>query len=231
VSERLLITFTDAGAQVAGVAIAGAGTLLSVDGELTAAAPPQLSGEEPPWTLAAPGAYELSLQALGDAAALESGGRVWLCRATGSVDSREWDGLATLTRRPVVADAALERQVSIPFEPALAIALTATRPRGAPGHGEELLEAVVFRGEPPAWATIEMPRLSTTYDGAGVPRHAGVELWESEESELALRVGGEAVTNGELLHADGARSRVVFLAWHHRDHRALGSYTITTLAP
>jgi hypothetical protein len=43
-------------------------------------------------------------------------------------------------------------------------------------------------------------------------------------------VGGEAVTNGELIHPDGARSRVVFLAWHHRGHHALGSYTITTPA-
>jgi hypothetical protein len=230
VSEQLTICFADAASQIAGVAIAGAGTLLALDGELAATVPPRLSGGEPAWTLAAAGAYELSLEALADRATLASGAQVWLCRATGHIEARELDGLAMLTRTPGGAVAALERQLSIPFEPALAIALTASRPRGASAHGEELIEAVVFRGEPPAPSLFEKSRLSTTYDAAGIPRHAGVELWESEEVEFALRIGGEAVTNGELIHPDGARSRVVFLAWHHRGHRALGSYTITTPA-
>jgi hypothetical protein len=230
VSEQLTIAFADAGSQIAGVAIAGVGTLLTLDGELAAAAPPQLSGAEPAWTLASAGAYELSLEALADRATLESGAQIWLCRAAGHIEARELDGLATLLRTPGVAVTELERQLSLNFEPAFAMALTASRPSGASAHGEELLEAVVFRGDPPAPSLVEKPRLSTTYDAAGIPRHAGVELWESEDVEFALRIGGEAVTNGELIHPDGARSRVVFLAWHHRDRRALGSYTITTTA-
>jgi hypothetical protein len=230
VSEQLTIAFADAASQIAGVAITGAGTLLALDGELAAAAPPQLSGAEPAWTLAAAGAYELSLEALADGATLASGAQIWLCRASGHIETRELDGLATLIRTPGGAVTALDRRLSLNFEPAFAVALTASRPRGASAHGEELLEAIVFRGEPPAPSLVEKPRLSTTYDAAGIPRHAGVELWESEEVEFALRLGGEAVSNGELIHPDGARSRVVFLAWHHRGRHALGSYTITTPA-
>ena len=229
-STRPRIAFADAGAQLAGVAIAGAGTLLALDGELTAAAAGELAGEAPAWTLAAAGAYELALEALGEPARLADGANVWLCRATGAVQSRTLDGLATIVSGGAEDGVALERSVSIAFAPTLAFVLASRRPRGARDHGEEQLEAVAFRGEPAVAAPIERPRLSTTYDAAELPRHAGIELWEGEGAELAVRIGGEAIISGELLHADGARSRIVFMAWLHDRHHAAGSYTITTPA-
>lgn len=229
-SARLRIAFADAGAQLAGVAIAGAGTLLALDGELTAAAAGELHGEAPAWTLAAAGAYEVALESLGEPATLADGASVWLCRAVGTVQSRALEGLATIVSGGAEDGLALERSVSIAFDPTLAFVLAARRPRGAQNHGEEQLEAVAFRGEPAVAAPIEGPRLSTTYDAGELPRHAGIELWEGEEPELAVRIGGEAITSGELLHPDGARSRIVFMAWHHDGHHAAGSYTITTAA-
>jgi hypothetical protein len=228
VSERTTIAFADAAAEVAGVAIAGTGTLLSLAGELTPAAHPQLSGRGPAWTLAAPGAYALSLEAIGNGAELPSGATIWLCRARGEVEGREVDGLSTITNAPAAVGWLLERSLSIALDHELSFALLARRPRDAGGHGEDQLEAVVFRGDPTLSTIVAQPRLSTTYDVDGLPRHSGVELWETEESDYSLRIGGESMTNGELVHADGARSRVVFVAWHHASHRAVGSYTITS---
>ncbi len=226
-AERATIAFADTAAEIAGVAIAGAGSLFSVAGELTAAAAPVLEGAQPAWTLGAAGAYELELESLGDPASFAGGTMIWLCRAKGNIERRDLDALATLTVETAPAAFTLQRSLSIPLEPALSFALLARALSPTLGHGEEQLEAVVWRGEPATAAAIERPRLSTTYDAGGIARHAGIELWEDEEAEYALRIGGEAISNGELVHPDGERSRVVFVAWHHESRRALGSYTLT----
>jgi hypothetical protein len=231
VSERATIAFADPAAEVAGVALPAVGTLLAIGGELTAAAPPQLSGGGSAWTLSAPGEYSLSLEALAEGSALADGATIWLCRARGTVEGRELDALATITQVPAAEDFRLERSLSVTLDHELSFALLSHRPATASGHGEEQLYAVVFRGDPPVSSVVAQPRLSTTYDGGGLPGHAGIELWEDEESEFALRIGGESLTNGELVHADGARSRIVFMAWHHEAHHALGSYTLTTAGP
>lgn len=230
-AERATIAFADTAAEVVGVAIGGVGTLLSVSGELSAAVPPELAGSEPAWTLRAAGAYELTLQSLGEPARFAEGAMIWLCRASGKLEGRDLDALATLTVETASAAFALQRSLSIALEPELSFALLSRRPDGAAGHGEEQLEAAVWRGDPAAAAPIERPRLSTTYDAGGIARHAGLELWEDEEAEYSMRIGGEALGNGELIHPDGERSRVVFMAWHHESHRALGSYTITAASP
>ena len=227
-SDAATIAFADAAAEVAGVALSGAGTLLSVSGELTAAAAAELSGGDTAWTLTAPGAYALSLESLHPGVPLGAGATIWLCRARGTVEDRELDALATIVRRPAAEAAALERSLAIGFDRELSLAMLARRPGSATEHGDEELGAVVFRGDPPAAAVAQRPLLSSTYDGGGLVRHAGIEVWEEEESEYALRVGGEALTSGEIVHPDGARSRVTFMAFHHREHRALGSYTLTT---
>jgi hypothetical protein len=233
VSDLLTIDFADTSAQIAGVATAGLGTLLARAGQLTAAPPPQVAAPEDDggaWTVSSPNSYELSLAPLGPAAAFVQGTIIWLCRATGMIDSQKVDGLAALSRRPRADAFALERRVAIFFDAQLAFALAARRPRGAGGHGEEQLEAIAFRGEPLEVASIEIPRLSTTYDADGLPTHAGVELWETDEAELALRIGGEVFAGGELAHPDGARTRVSFVAWHHDGRHSIGSYAITTFA-
>ncbi len=233
VSEQLTIGFADASAQIQGVAIAGVGTLLALEGQLTAAPPPQVAAPEDDagaWKVSSPNSFELSLEPLGPAAALAHGVSIRLCRAMGTVGSQQLDGLASLSREPAADAFALERRVAIFFDAQLGFALAARRPRGAGGHGEEQLEAIAFRGEPLEAASIEIPRLSTTYDADGVPTHAGIELWETDEAELALRIGGEVLAHGELAHPGGARTRVSFVAWHHDGRHGIGSYEITTFA-
>ena len=229
VTERLTIAFADASAPIQGVAIAGVGTLLALGGRPTAAPPPQLTGEDGAWRVSAGDAYELALEAGGEAATLTDGTRIWLCRATGSIGAQPLDGRATLSRGPAAADA-LERSLAILFDDQLGFALAARGPRGERGHDEEQLEAIRFRGEPLEPTTIEKPRLSTTYDADGRLTRAGIELWETADAEFALRIGGETLAHGELVHPDGARTRIAFVGWHHDGHRGPGSYAITTPA-
>jgi hypothetical protein len=230
-SERLTVAFADADAHAQGVAIAGVGTLLSLGGDRSLAPPPEIAAIEgggDVLKLRSPNSYDLSLQPLGSAAALADGALISLCRASGTIGSQSFDGFGSLTRGSHNGTFALERSLSIFFDAQLGFALAARRPPGARAHGEEQLEAFAFRGEPLEPSRIAVPRLSSTYDAGGLLTHAGIELWESDEAEFALRIGGEALARGELLHPDGARTRVTFIDWHHDGRHGVGSYDITT---
>lgn len=218
------MAFADPGSAVQGLAIADAGTLIVRDGEVSGAAAPQIEER----SLRVADACDLVLEPLAPPGELAAQGvTIWLCSAKGSVGGAAFDGLAALTRRRERA-AALERSAAILFEPASSFVLAASAPAGAAGHGDEEIGCLAFRGEPLAAAPIERTRLSTTYDGTGLARHAGIELWESQDAEYPLRIGGEALTNGELTHPGGERTRVAFLAWHGESHHAVGVYAITS---
>ena len=222
-----MISFADGEHQIQGVAIAGAGTLLKVEHALTQQPPPTLSGDGRTLTLRAGEGCELTLTPLYCAEEPDDQ-PVTLHRAAGTVGSRDFAGLALARReRPADAAVSIERSIDILFDAALAFSLRARQAAGAGGHGEEELAEVVFRGEPLELVAIEKPRLSSTYDAEGRLRHAGLELWESEEAELALRSGGEVLGSGVLPGGGGAPTQVAFVAWHHSGRRGLGSYTIT----
>jgi len=140
------------------------------------------------------------------------GTRIWLCRARGTVRAEPFEGFAT--RVSAAGDDALARTLALRLESGVAVVLAARRGRAAAGHGDEQLDAVLARGDPPVASAVERPRLSTTYDGAGLVTHCGIELWESGESEFPERIGGEAVLHGELVGADGTRTRIAFLDCH-----------------
>ncbi len=231
VSERLTISFADAKRDIQGVTVAGAGTLLRIGAELASATESLIEHTGEPWRIAASGSFELALASWGRGAAMdELGALAWPATAVGTVAGQHVEGPAMVARAPgEPADFALERSIAVLFEDApLAVALAATRPRGAGAHGEEELTAIVFRGEPLEPARILKPRLSSTYDPDGILTHVGIELWETEETEFALRIGGEVVATGELTGRDGHTHRVALIDWHHDGRRALGSYTITT---
>jgi hypothetical protein len=57
-----------------------------------------------------------------------------------------------------------------------------------------------------------------------------LELWEGEESDFALRIGGEARDVGELVLPDGARLRSAFYVWRHDGREGGGRYDLVTVA-
>jgi hypothetical protein len=230
-SDRFTIAFTDAAGAVQGVAISGVGTLLRVgDQPAVVAAAPQVIAEPGGWRLSGAG-YELGLRPLGDATAVPASAQLWQCQARGSIGATQVDAVGVLTSAPPTPEQpSLERSVSVSFDGGPAFALTAQRPRTAHGHGEEVLAGVAFRGEPPAAVLMHSSRLSTTYGADGLPIHLGIELWEAEDAEFALRIGGEVLATVALPHPDGGNTTVALIDFHHEGRRARGSYTLTTAA-
>ena len=215
VTKRLVIAFADPAAGVRGVALAGAGTLIETPDGVRA-----LAGAEP-----APrpgGGFGLSVAGELEIAFEPAGG------ARGNVGATAIDGASAMLALEDDDGLALTRAVAIFLAP-VTIVLGARRPPGARGHGEELVEAMLIEGDPPAQVAIADPRLSTTYDGAGRVTHCGLELWEGEDSDFPRRAAGEASAHGELPHPQGAVTRVAFLECHgDGGRRGPGVYAITT---
>jgi hypothetical protein len=157
-----------------------------------------------------------------------------LCRVTGTatVDGRTHDieclgqrghswGVADWTR---IESA---RSIGAWLDDAHAVALSAVRPAGAAGHGEEATTAwLVADGEERA-AVLELedPRLSTGYDAEGRQRRATLELWESEDSEMPHRASGQLLC-GTTLDLGTLRMDCAFFAWRMEGRAGVGRYDL-----
>jgi hypothetical protein len=102
------------------------------------------------------------------------------------------------------------------------VVLEALRPEGAEGHDAETVwAALVEQGEPVAVAD---PRLSTTYDGDGHQRRAGMELWLGEEG-YPLRAAGEVIC-GSSLDLGEVQLDLAFFRWRAEGTEGVGRYDI-----
>jgi hypothetical protein len=72
---------------------------------------------------------------------------------------------------------------------------------------------------------VEDPRLSTTYDGDGHQRRAGLELWVSEEDDYPRRAAGEVVC-GSSLELGALRLDLAFMRWHAEGVTGIGRYDV-----
>jgi hypothetical protein len=157
------------------------------------------------------------------------------CRVTGS---------ATIADRRVTVDAlgqrghswgapdwdriALARTVAAWLGDELAISLTAIRPAGAKHHEDERVAATVLDRDPETGAeraamALE-PRLSTTYDGDGRQRAAGLELYMDEEG-VPRRAAGEVVC-GTTLDLGRLRLDCAFFRWRMEGREGFGRYDV-----
>jgi hypothetical protein len=120
----------------------------------------------------------------------------------------------------------LARSVSAWLGDDLAVSLTAIRPSGKRDHAAEAIAAAVLErdedGEPHALDVAD-PRLSTTYDGDGRQRHAGIELWIDDER--ARRAAGELAC-GTSLDLGRLRLDCAFFAWRMEGRRGFGRYDV-----
>jgi hypothetical protein len=121
-------------------------------------------------------------------------------------------------------DAALRRSIGIVFSDGGLLALTAVRPRGASGHGEEEVAAVVC--DPDA-APIEVSEalLSTEYDKDGTQQRVTLELWVDGDEGQPLRGAGTLIS-ATAVHRPGLDSRVAFFRWSVEGREGLGHYEI-----
>lgn len=211
-----------------------AGGLLCRDGRTTVLGAARVEASDgpggPSWRASDGGELDVIAEPLGEPAIFADGTREWLCRVRGTAAGTELDGLGhAVVEAPAPRGrkrVALARGVSAWLSEELAIALRARRPARAKHHEAEEVSAFVLRGSPPDAHPIDDPRLSTAYDGAGHQRRAGLELWETEESDYPLRVAGEAVGAGELELDGGERLRCAFFVWRHAGSVGGGRYDI-----
>ena len=121
-------------------------------------------------------------------------------------------------------DAALRRSIGIVFSDGGLLALTAVRPPGATGHGEEEVAAIVC--DPDA-APVEVSEalLSTEYGEDGIQRRATLELWLDGDEGQPLRGAGTLIS-ATAVHRPGLDSQVAFFRWSVEGREGLGHYEI-----
>jgi hypothetical protein len=182
--------------------------------------------------------FELELEAASEPAALDdavarSGGMEGyeqLCVARGSVlvdgATRE---LACLGQRghtwgaPDWSRIALARSLTVWADGGPGVALSAIRPAGAANHSQEAVWAALLG--PDEVKPIADPRLSTTYDGAGHQRRAGLELWVGEDDDMPERASGEVLC-GSTLELGPLALDLAFFAWHFEGRDGVGRYDV-----
>lgn len=155
-------------------------------------------------------------RAAASAASAAGPGPIEPCRVSGSATlggrEREFDAGGIRSDALSLARCDSLRLFAAWFPAGHEVALLAARPRGAKGHDRDSV-GVVARGE--EHPLVVDPRLSTTYDQAGLPRRVGIELWlgEDEEGELWPRrvagtaTGAHAAVDGISVYAFECASR------------------------
>ena len=116
------------------------------------------------------------------------------------------------------------RSIGIVFADGGLLALTAVRPPGASGHGEEAVAAVLCG---PDGAPVEASEalLSTEYGEDGVQRRATLELWLGAEEEQLVRGAGTLISAAEV-RQEGLRVDIAFFRWSLEGREGLGHYEV-----
>jgi hypothetical protein len=225
VSELAIsLAFFDTAHGLSGTARAGATLIFEGQQVRTPSAPPDLEREGDRFTARLEGSLDLSFEPLGQKAALP-GADSWVCAVTGTVDGRSVDclGTATVTSEPPAwAHLDALRAVSAVLDRENAVFLSARRARGAAGHGEERVNAVLITGGEAR--DVEDARLSTIYDADGRQRTAGLELWLPGE-EYPRRASGSAKAGASIV-LGGVRVDAAVFEWHMDGRTGAGAYEL-----
>lgn len=218
------LAFFDPAQNLHGSARAGV-TLLYEEGTATAEPHgPEIARAGDGWRASLPGRLDVLFEPL--TPPLDLGGAATrICRATGVAAGRTIDCLGTVTETfdpPGWEDLDAMRGISALFPGGHAVVAVARRPRGALGHGEEQVRAVlVSDGQP---MDVEDARLSTRYDGEGRQRGAGLELWLPGE-DFPRRASGTVVA-GTTLQLEQLRVNASVFSWRMDGRDGAGAYDL-----
>ena len=222
----IALGFFDPAREVHGILRSGVGVLFEGAAGRTLEELPQIGGD-------GMGGYgvrcgdelELAFRPFSPPAEL-GGASARVCRVEGRAAGQLVECLGTVgeTRKPPAwADLDAVRLVSAVFDEEHAVMLAARRPRGAIGHGKELVTAHLLSGG--ELYAVEEARLSTVYDAHGRQRSVGLELWLPGE-DFPRRASG-SVRAGLSLGLDGLRVDAGVVAWRMEGRDGAGAYEIT----
>jgi hypothetical protein len=148
-----------------------------------------------------------------------------VCAVRGEVAGQSLECLGTVAETKVAPsweELDAVRTLSVLVDRENALLALARRPRGAMGHGEELVVASLIQdGE---LRSVENARISTVYDGDGRQRSAGLELWLPGE-DFPRRGSGTAVA-GSSLELENLRVHAAVFRWKLEERDAVGSYEV-----
>ena len=205
---------------------ARAGVSLLFDGARSQALPhgPELEQHGELWRASVPDGFEIELEPVAEPVKL-AGATTRVCRVTGTAAGRAVDGLGTVTEThepPAWDELDALRGITAIFDASHAVLAVARRPRGAPAHGAEQVEAVLLDdGE---LRDVDDARLSTVYDGEGRQRSCGFELWLPGE-DFPRRAFG-TVVSGTTLQLEQLVVNASVFAWRMEGREGAGAYDL-----
>jgi hypothetical protein len=225
-APALALSFFDPAHEIHGTARSGATVLF--EGRRPRALPsgPSIEGSGDGWHAELNGELTLDAEALSEPAEL-GGVSARLVRVRGEAGGRRVDGLGTLSETsaaPRWEELDALRTISALVDEHFALLALARRPRGALGHGEERMTAMLLDGE--RFTEVEEARLSTVYDGEGRQRSAGLELWMPGEEYP--RRGSGVVVAGSSLQLDELEVHAAVFRWRIDGREGIGAYELMT---
>jgi hypothetical protein len=181
-------------------------------------------------TLDAEPGFELEFETASAVAELsELGGMAGherICRVRGTAAGRPIDCLGQRGRSWGTADwsrIALTRSLGAWLDEGQSVIVSAVRPAGAASHAEEAQWGALLDGD--GAVEIDEPRLSTTYDGDGHQRRAGLELWVGEEDAYPRRASGRVLC-GSSVELGQLRLDCAFFDWTLDGREGVGRYDV-----
>ena len=118
----------------------------------------------------------------------------------------------------------VRRSIGVVFTDGGLLALSASRPAGGRGHGDETVAAVLC-GADGAPVDVSEVLLSTEYGPDGVQRRATLELWLDGEDAHPVRGAGSLISASEVSHP-GLTGTIAFFRWALEGREGLGHYEI-----
>ena len=149
-----------------------------------------------------------------------------LCRVRGTAAGRPIDCLGQRGRSWGTADwseIVLTRSLGAWLDEGPSVVYSAVRPAGAESHAEEAQWGALLDAD--GAVAMADPRLSTTYDGDGRQRRAGLELWVGEDDEYPRRGAGQVLC-GSSVELGSLRLDLAFFGWTLDGRRGVGRYDV-----
>jgi hypothetical protein len=149
-----------------------------------------------------------------------------LCRVCGTAAGRPIDCLGQRGRSWGTADwseIALTRSLGAWLDEGPSVVYSAVRPAGAESHAEEAQWGALLDAD--GAVAMADPRLSTTYDGDGRQRRAGLELWVGEDDDYPRRGAGQVLC-GSSVELGSLRLDLAFFGWTLDGRRGVGRYDV-----